>query len=157
MFFIDNNGEELELKVLGYQFPSNLDGDWDSNWLRIYIHVKSRSGSWQTVDPSLTTWELKKALMWFKGILERDDEIETELTFTEPNLSFRLVDKTPECVKIQIHFNLESRPESADDDQEYFIELSLSNKDLEKLIRDLQIEYDKFPERYLPDQPKSVQ
>ena len=76
MIFNGNNGEELELRVLGYQYPSNNEGDWDSNWQRIYNRVVSRSGSWQTVNASLTTWELKKLINWLNDIFEDNEELE---------------------------------------------------------------------------------
>jgi hypothetical protein len=94
MKFIGNDGQEVELKILGYQFPTNFDNDWDANWLRIYLKVKSKVGHWQTVDPSLTTWEVKRLIQWFAD-LSLDKEIDfTDMAFVEPNLSFQLLDKT---------------------------------------------------------------
>jgi hypothetical protein len=101
MLFSSDNGEELEFKVLGYQYPDDHDGDWDDNWLRTYIRVVSQTGSWQSVGPSLTTWELKRAIKWLKGIFDLRHEIEPELTFTEPNLSFRLSGIGLKSAKIQ--------------------------------------------------------
>ena len=59
------NNQMVELKVASYQYPEIKDGDWDSNWLNIYLSVKSELGNWQTVDPSLTTWDVHRLIKWF--------------------------------------------------------------------------------------------
>ena len=145
MQFIGKDGQEVELKILGYQFPFNFDNEWDANWLRIYVKVRSNVGHWQTVDHSLTTWEVQELIRWFSD-LSQDKETEfAEMTFVEPNLSFQILDKTADQKTIQVKFDLESKPQSADDDKEYFIVFQFSNYDLARIANDLTVELEKFP------------
>jgi hypothetical protein len=60
---IDN--QTVEFIITNYQFPDNQDGDWDGNRLNIYLKVDSKVGKWQTIDPSLTTWEVQEIIDWF--------------------------------------------------------------------------------------------
>lgn len=150
MHFIGKDGQEVELKILGYQFATNFDNDWDANWLRIYLKVKSDVGHWQTVAPSLTTWETKQLIQWFAN-LSQDKEVEfADLTFVEPELSFQLLDKTKDTNTVQMNFDLGLRPQSADDDKEYFVVFQFSNHDLATIAKDLTAEYEKFPIRDFP-------
>ncbi|MBL7737710.1 MAG: hypothetical protein JNK14_00700 [Chitinophagaceae bacterium] len=147
MKFIGKDGQEVELKILGYQFPTSFDNEWDANWLRIYLNVKSNVGYWQTVDPSLTTWEVDQIIKWFSALSQNQEVEHLEMTFIEPNLSFQFLDKTSDTKTIQIKFNLESRPQPADDDKEYFINFHFFNKDLATIANELSIEHSKFPVR----------
>jgi len=150
MKFIGKDGQEVEFKILGYQFPNIVDDEWDANWLRIYLNVKSDFGHWQTVDPSLTTWQVEQLIKFF-GDLSQDKEVgDPEMTFTEPNLSFHFIDKTSGTKTILIKFDLESRPPPGDDDKEYFIIFQFSNEDLTNIAGELTIERDKFPVRPFP-------
>ncbi|MET4084265.1 hypothetical protein ABIB40_004241 [Pedobacter sp. UYP30] len=91
----------------------------DGNWLNIYLKVDSKVGKWQTIDPSLTTWEVQEITDWFEQ-LSADKEPEFRLiTFTEPNLSFELLNEPTDNKKlIRIKFDLECRPKSALNDEE---------------------------------------
>ncbi len=143
---IDN--QTVELKITNYQFPDNQDGDWDGNWLNIYLKVDSKVGKWQTIDPSLTTWEVQKIIDWFDQ-LSADKEPEFRLmTFTEPNLSFELLNEPTENNKlIRIKFDLECRPKSATDDKEYFVDISAEKDELITIKERLNDELTKYPER----------
>ncbi len=62
MIVLGKDNQTVELKITNYQYPSSLDRDWDGNWLNIYLKVVSKSGNWQTIDPSLTTWEVQELI-----------------------------------------------------------------------------------------------
>lgn len=62
MIFSGVDSQTVEFKITNYQFPDNQEGDWDSNWLNIYLKVDSKFGKWQTIDPSLTTWEVQEII-----------------------------------------------------------------------------------------------
>jgi len=91
MIFHCKNGQFVELKITGYQFPEILDDDWDSNWLMVYINVKSTKKNWNTTDPAITTFELRSLIKWFKSISENKIVKYKEMNFTEPNISFILL------------------------------------------------------------------
>jgi hypothetical protein len=147
MHLIGKDGQEVELKILGYQFPTDFDNEWDANWLRIYLKVKSNVGHWQTVDSSLTTWEVNELIAWFSDLSHSKSIELSEITFVEPNLSFQLSEQTEDQKTIEIKFDLESRPQFAEDEKEYFIVFRFSNTELSIIARELTIELQKFPIR----------
>ena len=150
MKFIGKDGQEVELIILGYQFPNDFDNEWDANWLRIYLKVKSNFGNWQTVDSSVTTWEIYKLIQWFHDLSINKRTADPDMTFVEPNLAFELIDKTDESKTIQLRFDLESKPQSADDNKEYFINFQFLNQDLVIISKELSVQYGKFPIRPYP-------
>jgi hypothetical protein len=149
MQIIGKDGQEVELKILGYEFPNETRDEWDSNWLRIYLIVKSNLGSWQTVDSSLTTWEFKQLADWFKDLSENKEVEYSDMTFVEPNLAFELIERGEKTKTIQLRFDYESKPKSADSDKDYFINFQFTNDDLAKIATESRNEYDKFPVRPL--------
>jgi len=148
MIFKGVEDQTVELIITNYQYPEIKVGGWDGNWLNIYLKIKSKCGHWQTVDPSMTTWEFQGLINWFET-LSRDEQVEhLEKNFTEPNLSFELLDNKNNASKLfRIKFDLESRPESATDDKEYFVDCIADNEELIRITNDLRIELEKFPAR----------
>lgn len=73
---------------------------------------------------------------WFWDLSD-DKAVESEMDFIEPNLSFQLLDKSKEEKTIQIKFDLESRPQSADDEKNYHIAFNFSNQQLSEIANDL--------------------
>lgn len=143
---IDN--QAVELKITNYQYPDINDGDWDGNWLNIYLNVKSKVGHWQTVDPSLTTWEVQELINWFATLSKNSRPEYTDMSFTEPNLSFELLnDFNADKKAVRIKFNLESKPQSVIDDKEYFVDIIADNIELKRISTELKNELDKYPER----------
>lgn len=148
MIFNGINGQRVELKILGYESPEKINDYWDDNWLNIYLNVKSQIGDWEVTDPSLTTWEVQEIIDWFKTLA--DDQIPKSrlLGFTEPNLSFTLLDNNNKLTRsFLISFHLESRPGFAADDKECYINFVANNQELREIADDLQAELNKYPER----------
>ena len=138
----------IELKIASYQYPEIKDGDWDSNWLNIYLNVKSELGHWQTVDPSLTTWDVQRLIKWFEYLSNNLQPEHTDICFLEPYLSFELLnsfDSEPKTIRIK--FDLEFRPQSATNDQEYFVDFIADNQELKRIKLDLEKELGNYPER----------
>jgi hypothetical protein len=52
-----------------------------------------------------------------------------------------------EIKTIRIKFDLESRPQSATDDEECFVEFIADNNGLKSITTDLKMELEKYPER----------
>ncbi len=143
---VDN--QTVELKITNYQFPKSLDKDWDGNWLNIYIKVDSKVGKWQTIDPSLTTWEVQELIDWFTDLSNDLEPKWIDMEFTEPNLSFYLLnDFNLSKKQIRIKLDLECRPKSAKEDKEYFVDFEFNNSDLKKISSDLMAELKKYPIR----------
>jgi hypothetical protein len=148
MIFIGIDSQSVEFKIASYQFPQNASGDWDGNWLNIYLNVKSKLGNWQTVDPSLTIWEFQDLIEWFETMANNKTPEYVDISFTEPNLSFVLLENlTADQKHFRIKFNLESRPLMADDAIAYYVDCSVNNEELKRIIEDLKNELAQYPER----------
>ncbi len=142
------NNQTVELKITNYQFPESLDRDLDGNWLNIYLKVDSVQGKWQTVDPSLTTWEVQDLIDWFNDLSCDSKPKWNNTEFIEPNISFHLLnDFKLSNKKIRIKFNLESRPNSAKDDNDYYVDFVVDNMELRRIASELTTELEKYPLR----------
>lgn len=125
----------VEIKVLGEN--PNLT---DSDWLRVYLNIKSEIGNWETVDESLMVFEFKELIQWFKD-LSQNKEIEyKDLYFTEPNLAFSLIENRNDSKKIRIIFFAEFKPKTAKKDDQIFIDFNLSNGNLAEIASGLEVE-----------------
>lgn len=111
MLLRGQEGNELELGVVGYQFPDEERDPWDSNWLLVSVRVLAPQGSWEVVDPCLTTWEAKRLVAWLVQAAARDPA-KAPLTFTEPNLTVvaRSRATAPLRAYVRACFALELRP-----------------------------------------------
>jgi hypothetical protein len=147
MTFFGVDNQTVELKITNYQYPEINDGDWDGNWLNIYLIVKSNVGHWKTVDPSLTTWEVQSLIDWFDTLSNNLRPENIDIGFTEPNLSFELLSDFNTNKTFRIKFNLELRPQSASDDKDYFVDVVADNFELKRLSAELKNELNKYPER----------
>ena len=148
MIFNGIDNQIVEIKITDYQFPKETDDDWDKNWLIIYLKVKSNFGNWQTIDPSLTTWEVRELINWFDTLSRNLTPNYLVLNFTEPNFSFKILDNSKQFLRMfRINFNLELRPQSATNDKEYFVDCLADNQELKRIADELRMELDKYPEK----------
>ncbi|PKQ61967.1 hypothetical protein BZG02_13585 [Labilibaculum filiforme] len=95
----------------------------------------------------MTTWEVKELIGWFTDLANNEKLKCNPIEFTEPNLSFEYFETSDSDKKFRMRFALESRPQSADTDNEYFVDFFYSLNGLKQLSADLTNELDKFPER----------
>jgi hypothetical protein len=111
MLLRGREGNELELGIVGYQFPDETRDPWDSNWLLVSVRVLAPEGSWEVVDPCLTTWEAKRLVSWLVHAASRDPA-STPMTFTEPNLTVVARSRTSAPLRVHVRacFALELRP-----------------------------------------------
>jgi hypothetical protein len=146
MVFEGVDSQFVEFRIINYEFPNHIDGDWDSNWLSIYLNVKSSRTHWQTINACLTTWEVLMLINWFEKLSDNLDVDSFNVNFTEPNLSFTLLnDVDAEYKMIRIYFDLESSPQ--DQNSNWFVDIYANNSDLKVIVIGLQSELSKFPER----------
>jgi len=104
-------GNELALGIVGYQFPDEERDPWDSNALLVSVRVRAPEGSWEVVDPCLTTWEAKRLVGWLAYAAARDPSA-SPTSFAEPNVTFvarSLLGASPR-IRLRAAFALESRP-----------------------------------------------
>ncbi len=111
MLLKGREGNELELGLVGYQFPEEERDPWDSNWLLVSVRVLAPEGSWEVVDPCLTTWEAKRLVSYLIHAAAHDPAA-VPMTFTEPNLTVTARSKVRSPLRVQVKacFQLELRP-----------------------------------------------
>ncbi|WP_147364061.1 hypothetical protein [Deinococcus cavernae] len=157
---------EFSFQIVGYQFPEIVDDYYDSEWLYIDIAVKLNQQSWMSRDPSLCTYELRCLIDWLSEVAEfadvfgkwRTERLATRSFFTEPNLSFEVLNGHPTGapITLRVYFALESLPPFAaqlshlgleDQPSEAWIDFPVNADDLRRITQDLQTQYDAFPQR----------
>ena len=143
---IDN--QSVEFRITNYQYPDTTDREYDGNWLNIYLNVKSKTENWQSIDPSLATWEVQRIIEWLEELSKNKVPKSNNLEFIEPNLCFSLIENfSDKSKRIRITFELESRPKSAIEGCEYFVDFDAEETELKRLCEELSNELKKFPIR----------
>jgi hypothetical protein len=147
MIFIGIDNQTVEFKITNYQYPEIKTGDWDANWLLIYLNVKSKERQWQTIDPSMTTWEIRELINWFIDLSKNKKPKHKLLEFTEPNLSFEHIGYNKNKVSIRLRFALECRPQAPIEDIEYYVDFEFDLFEIRQIITELSKELNNYPER----------
>lgn len=135
MKLLGTKNQTVELKIIEAKSTAT-----DSDWLKVYLNVKSEFGNWEVVDESLMLSEFKELISWFKDLSENKEIKYKNLYFTEPNLEFFLVENNNSSKKIRMIFSAESKPKSAKQDDQIFVDFDFSNDDLAKISSDLEKE-----------------
>jgi len=102
-------GSEFELRVVGYRFPAEQVDPWDSNWLLVAVRVVSGEGTWEVVDPCLTTWEAARLAEWLDAV-GRQEGVVVVSRFVEPNLEFTCRSTPGGLIRLSAGVELETRP-----------------------------------------------
>lgn len=131
MLIRDREGAQFELRIIGYEFPMGNFGIEDDNWLVVKIKVSTPNGSWEATDPSLQTWDVARLANWLNDIADSKlimypqlpaplkqlrgkayllTLLADELSFTEPDLHFKLMHNFRREIVIRVYFELELRP-----------------------------------------------
>jgi len=157
MLLTGEEGNEFQLNVTGYEFPTGTWNWHDANWLVISMRVKAPQGSWQASGPYLLTEEVEQLAKWLAEQSEGPSGSD-QIDFMEPDLAFRVASSAPESVLIRVVFELEFLPpwargrEVEDDEEEVWVELMVKRKEVLDAAVSLRSELRKFPWRY-PDRP----
>jgi hypothetical protein len=151
MLLEGREGNELELGIVGYQFPDVEHDPWDSNWLLVAVRVLSEDGSWEVVDPCLTTWEAKHLVAWLVQAAARDP-LAAPMTFTEPNLTLTAEAGPESAMRVQVRacFQLELRPpwaRTATGSDHLCVDLDVERADLARAAASLLADLVRFPQR----------
>lgn len=151
MLLRGREGNELELGLVGYQFPDEERDPWDSNWLLVSVRVLAPEGSWEVVDPCLTTWEAKRLVSYLIHAAAHDPAA-APMTFTEPNLTVTARSRTsaPTRVHLRACFALELRPpwaRTASGSSNLCVDLDVERGDLARAAASLLADLVDFPQR----------
>jgi hypothetical protein len=77
----------------------------------IELEVRTRQGSWSTLDPGLERNDLRALARWLMQLAK--GRRPQELGFMEPNLRFECLSRGDEPIRIRVWFEGEARPEWA--------------------------------------------
>ena len=151
MLLRGREGNELEFGIVGYQFPDEERDPWDSNWLLVSVRVLAPEGSWEVIDPCLTTWEAKRLVSWLIPAAAHDPAA-MPMTFTEPNLTVVARGRTsaPLRVHVRAGFALERRPpwaRTAAGSNDLCVDLDVERGELARAAASLLSDVVRFPQR----------
>ena len=143
MHLAGNDGTSLVFGVVGYQFPDLVGVPYDSNWLIIAGRAEKDRRGWKFNDPCLLTNEVSSLADWFEA-RSQDPTKDSEISFIEPNLSFKWLGGT-----LRVTLALECRPPWAPWDQvdEFYLQLSPTSEHLALAALSLRDDLRKFPIR----------
>ncbi|MGI8810763.1 MAG: WapI family immunity protein [Acidimicrobiales bacterium] len=151
MLLRGQEGNELEVGLVGYQFPEEERDPWDSNWLRVAVRVLAPEGSWEVIDPCLTTWEAKRLVSYLIHAAAHDPAARP-LAFTEPNLTVTARSRTSAPLRVHLRacFALELRPpwaRTAAGSDNLCVDLDVERGDLARAAASLLADLVRFPQR----------
>ncbi len=140
-------GNELELSLVGYEVPAETVDPWESNSLLVALRVVSPRGTWEVVDPCLTTWEAARLASWLAAMAMGPGG-ETR-SLTEPNLSVAV---TPVGGRLAVRmcFELERRPPWAPTitgGRDLCVDLDVSRAEVVAAAASLRNDVRRFPRR----------
>jgi hypothetical protein len=147
MKFASKDGQLLELRILGYEFPHIETAEYDSNWLVVAGNVTNSRGSWQFTHPCLLTYEAAQLASWMDALMEAN-RFPTTCGFIEPNLEFRALVSMNRPM-LRAYFELEARPSWASSafGEETWVEFPIEEPDLRSTARQWRAELSAYPQR----------
>lgn len=147
MLLRTEDGSELELKVVGYQFPTASNEQDD--WLLIHVRMKVSSDSWEAEDPALVWSEARDLAKWMDGIASDDDRAGWSIGFLEPVLLFEAVRRTQDSILLRAYCQKFPKPAP----HEHFSKMFwFSRQQLTKGAAELRSELEQFPSRFPLDE-----
>jgi hypothetical protein len=144
MQLASRDGQSLDLRILGYQFPHLETQQYDSNWLIVSGNVTGPIGSWQFSDPCLLTYEAERLASWMDAVADGNRPSYT-CHFIEPCLEFRALLRIDRPV-LRVCFDHKARPPSASGEH-VWVEFPIEELDLKLAARQWRAELAKYPQR----------
>lgn len=143
---------ELSIKRFEYPYSSTLD-KMDLEWVVVDMKASKADRSWTSTDATLTYREAGWLAFWLDK-LAKNQQADGVIEFTEPNLSFELVERSADHSIVRIYFEGESIPLWAksynrleDDWHQFSIDLSIDNSCLLEASTSLLADLEALPPR----------
>jgi hypothetical protein len=156
----------LAINITGYEFPK-LKGSEDANWLDVTLKLSLLVGNFYKTFPCLTTAEVEELIDWLGEVLKnfeifnnwQSNILSTDISFTEPNLNFAIRGGTltHKGVVFRVYFWAEFMPpfkkalnhNPLDDvNSDFWLDFMLDKEQLEKIVKDREVQASKFPTRF---------
>lgn len=154
----------LRLDVVDYQFPELTDQKWDSDWLFLRLRLECGDHVWERIDPSVMTFDLQHLADWLAEAADhseifaawRHERLTTRMFFTEPNLSFEVLNGHPSGLPISLRVYLaaeylppfaELLDHVAEEVDEVWIDFGVNEGELRELVQALAESLAEFPIR----------
>ncbi len=142
------NGNELTLSLVGYLYPDQAVDPWESNQLLVALRVVSAQGTWEVVDPCLTTWEAARLASWLTTFVVTGDR--RPATVSAPNVTVSARAASGSIIVLVACFELEQRPPwlaSVGGDGELCVELEVPTGEVVVAAAALRADLARFPQR----------
>jgi hypothetical protein len=143
-------GTELGLSLVGYERPDEHVDPWDSNSLLVEVRLLAPEGSWDVVDPCLTTWEAAQVIRWLTAFASRADLVANRgLAVQAPNVTLlgQAFPGEPDRIAIRACFALERRPPWLRGGRDLCVDLDVDRPQLAAAARSLSADLARFPQR----------
>lgn len=142
-----NNNVDLQLDVIGYQFPDSSD-----NWCLLKVKVLHNHHLFEKVDPALEVTDLYKLYDWFNALAQGCLPTYSGLYFTEPCLELSFISYHNEIVRISITLNCEIKPDFALDSpdnlsEDWRLYFDLSKNNFESILKNIEQWIQDYPSR----------
>ena len=139
----------MELEPLNYQFPGEVDNDWDGNWLMVRISAADQARHWSAADPAFLTWELRLLCRWLRSVADSSAGDDAVFTGIEPCLQFERQGLGAEA-RIRAFFGQEYTPPGMDRTSDpYEIDFTPGIEGMLSFADDLERSLARFPIRVL--------
>lgn len=139
---------DLEIEVVGYQFPEIEDDDWC--FLR--LRIQQDSDNIELIDPAIETTELIDLFSWFSCLSEGRLPEYAHLDFVEPCISFKFLSFKEGVVRISINLSHELKPDFpmkqfGYEENEWSIAFDLEEEQLKSICSGIKKTLDQYPIR----------
>jgi hypothetical protein len=151
-------GSFFRLTLLGYQYPDAEGEPYDANWLLVRVDAVGPQGAWSVADPCLLTNEVNQLADWLEATA-RPGTAAPAISFLEPALLFRLVEREGKEQFLRIHFGSLVRPDYVQEildlpataghgnPRDRWLDFPLAEIDLPAEARNLRQQLKKYPPR----------
>ncbi len=137
------DGSQFDLSIEGWGRSSSKTPHADSDWLNVWVKVKTRDKEWSFSGEHLMHLEAYLLIEWLETV-EHSTGTPAPIEFVEPSFSFRVLSRREDEVSLRIYLELGGRPPWAYANsagrKDLFLDLTLSSVELGKAADSLRAE-----------------